>query len=181
MLISFKYFIAYINKVIIVIFYISLSASLICYKDRRFYLYVLSEFMKMQILSFNFLLYTVGGIWRPIEWYSNEAKMLYSTYTIFVLSSLYFLVLTQFMDIVLIVDNVDDFTTNSLMFLTIVAVSCKATVVVVRRNAIINLVQVLLKSPYKFLDTDEMTIQRKFDKFIKYVCIHIIIKSGNDI
>jgi len=126
-------------------------------------------------------MYTVSGIWRPIEWYSNEAKMLYSTYTILVLSSLYFLVLTQFMDIVLIVDNVDDFTTNSLIFLSIVAVCCKATLIVVRRNAIIDLVQILLKEPYKFQNADEMAIQRKFDKFIKYVCIHSIIKPGNDI
>jgi len=121
----------------------------------------------MQTLSLNFLIYTFGGVWRPIEWCSNQAKMLYSTYTVFVLSLLYFYVLTHFMDIVLIVDNVDDFASNSLMFLTIVAVCCKATLVVVRRNAIINLVQILLKHPYKFQDADEMAIQRKFDEFIR--------------
>jgi len=39
--------------------------------------------------------------------------------------------ITQFMDIILVVDNIDDFATNTLMFLTIVAVTCKATVIVV--------------------------------------------------
>jgi len=112
-------------------------------------------------------MYTVAGIWRPIEWCSNDAKVLYSTFTILILFSLYFLMLTQFMDIVLIVDNVDDFTTNSLMLLTIVAVCCKATLVVIRRNAIINIAQILLKKPYKFQDADEMAIQRKFDEFIR--------------
>ncbi|KAH0953415.1 OrE7 [Eciton burchellii] len=121
----------------------------------------------MQILSLNFLMYSFGGVWRPIEWCSSEAKILYSTYTGLVLSSLYFLVLTQFMDIVLIVDNIDDFTSNSLMLLTIFAVCCKATLVMIRRNAIINLVQILLKCPYKFQDADEMAIQRKFDEFIR--------------
>ncbi|KAH0953405.1 OrE6 [Eciton burchellii] len=121
----------------------------------------------MQILSLNFLMYTVAGIWRPIEWCSNDAKVLYSTFTILIIFSLYFLMLTQFMDIVLIVDNVDDFTTNSLMLLTIVAVCCKATLVVIRRNAIINIAQILLKKPYKFQDADEMAIQRKFDEFIR--------------
>jgi hypothetical protein len=111
-------------------------------------------------------MYSFGGVWRPIEWCSSEAKILYSTYTGLVLSSLYFLVLTQFMDIVLI-DNIDDFTSNSLMLLTIVAVCCKATLVMIRRNAIINLVQILLKRPYKFQDADEMAIQRKFDEFIR--------------
>ncbi|KAH0944328.1 hypothetical protein HN011_004198, partial [Eciton burchellii] len=111
-------------------------------------------------------MYTIAGIWRPTEWCSNNAKVLYGIFTILVLSSLYFLVLTQFMDIILIVDNVDDFTTNSLMLLAIVAVCFKATLVVIRRHAIINLAQILLKSPFKFQDSDEMTIQRKFDSFI---------------
>ncbi|KYM75447.1 Putative odorant receptor 71a [Atta colombica] len=121
----------------------------------------------MQMLSLNFFIYTVGGIWRPVEWSSNGAKLLYNVFTFIIISSEYFLVLTQFMDIVLIVDNIDDFATNTLMFLTIVAVCCKATVVVVRRNAIINLVQILLKAPYKPRDEDEVAIQTKFDKFIK--------------
>jgi len=71
------------------------------------------------------------------------------------------------MDIIFIVDNIDDFATNTLMFLTIVAVTCKATIVVVRRNAIINLVQVLLTAPCKPRDDDEVAIQTKFDKFIR--------------
>ncbi|XP_011067878.1 PREDICTED: odorant receptor 22b-like [Acromyrmex echinatior] len=120
----------------------------------------------MQMLSLNFFIYTVGGIWRPVEWSSNGAKLLYNVFTFIIISSEYFLVLTQFMDIVLIVDNIDDFATNTLMFLTIVAVCCKATVIVVRRNAIINLVQILLKAPYKPRDEDEVAIQTKFDKFI---------------
>ncbi|KMQ84089.1 odorant receptor isoform a [Lasius niger] len=71
------------------------------------------------------------------------------------------------MDILLVVDNIDDFATNTLMFLTIVAVTCKATIVVVRRNAIIKLVQTLLTAPCKPRDENEMAIQRKFNKFIR--------------
>lgn len=121
----------------------------------------------IQMFSLNFLMYTIGGVWMPIEWSSNIAKLLYNVFTTIVLVSLYFLMITQFMDIVLVVDNIDDFATNTLMFLTIVAVTCKATIVVVRRNAIINLVQVLLTAPCKPRDEDEMAIQMKFDKFIR--------------
>ncbi|XP_071639465.1 odorant receptor 46a-like isoform X1 [Temnothorax longispinosus] len=121
----------------------------------------------MQILSLHFSMYTVGGIWRPVEWSSDGAKLLYSIFTIIIVSSEYFLMITQFMDIVLVVDNIDDFTANTLMFLTIVAVCCKATVVVVRRNAIINIVQLLLKAPHKPRNEDEVAIQTKFDKFIR--------------
>jgi len=112
-------------------------------------------------------MYTIGGVWMPIEWSSNIAKLLYNVFTTIVLILIYFLMITQFMDIILVVDNIDDFATNTLMFLTVVVVTCKATVVVVRRDAIINLVQVLLTTPCKPRDEDEMTIQTKFDKFIR--------------
>lgn len=123
----------------------------------------------MQILSLNFVLCTITGIWRPIEWCSSGAKMLYNTFTLLVLLSLYFLMFTQFMDIILIVDNIDDFTTNSLMLLTIVAVCCKTTLVIIQRKAIINLVQMLLKDPYKTRNKNELAIQMKLDNFIRYV------------
>ncbi|CAL1679068.1 unnamed protein product [Lasius platythorax] len=125
----------------------------------------------MQKLSLNFLIYTIAGVWRPIEWSSNVAKLLYNAFTFIVLILEYFLMLTQFMDIVLVVDNIDDFATNTLMFLTVVAVTCKATIIVVRRNSIISLVQLLLKAPYKPRDEDEMAIQTKCDKFIKLCSI----------
>lgn len=118
-------------------------------------------------------MYTVGGVWRPEEWSSNIAKLLYNVFTFIILALLYFLMITQFMDIILVVDNIDDFATNVLMFLTIVAVTCKATIVVLRRDAIINLVQVLLTAPCKPRDEDEMAIQKKFDKFIRWVFIAI--------
>ncbi|XP_011067876.1 PREDICTED: odorant receptor Or2-like [Acromyrmex echinatior] len=68
---------------------------------------------------------------------------------------------------IFVVNNVDDFATNTLLFLSIVAVCCKSTVIVVRRNAIINLVQALLKAPYKPRDENEIAIQTKFDRFIR--------------
>lgn len=120
------------------------------------------------MLSLNFLIFTMGGVWRPTEWSSNCAKLLYNVFTVVIIVAVYFLVLTQFMDIVLIVDNVDDFATNSLMCMTIVCVSCKATIAVIRRNEIIDLVQMLLKDPCKPQNEIEMAIQKKFDEFIRW-------------
>jgi len=121
----------------------------------------------MKILALNFLIYTIGGIWQPIEWSSNGAKLLYNIFTFLILFMLYFMLLTQFMDLILIVDNVDDFVSNSLIFVSIVTVSCKATVMIVRRDAIINLVQVLLEKPFKPQNENEMEIQTKFDEYIR--------------
>lgn len=121
----------------------------------------------MQILSLNFFIYTMGGVWRPIEWSSTGAKLLYDAFTVITIVPLYFLMLTQFMDIVLIIDNMDDFVTNSLMFMTIVGVCCKATVAVLRRDEIIDLVQILQRDPCKPRNEAEQTIQGKFDEFIR--------------
>ncbi|XP_025266804.1 odorant receptor 13a [Camponotus floridanus] len=129
----------------------------------------------MQILSLNFLIYTVVGIWRPIDWSSNVAKLLYNAFTFIVLVLEYFLMLTQFMDIVFVVDNIDDFITNTVMFLSIVGVCFKATIVIIRRNSIISLVHILLKAPYKPRDEDEMAIQMKYDKFIKSCSIMYLL------
>ncbi|XP_072762545.1 uncharacterized protein [Anoplolepis gracilipes] len=136
--------------------------------------------INMQLFSLNFLMYTISGIWRPIEWSSNIAKLLYSVFTFTILFLSYFLMLTQFMDILLVVDNIDDFATNTLMFLTIVAVTFKATIVVVRRKAIIKLVETLLTSPCKPQNEDEMAIQRKFDKFIRSCSIkYSLLATGS--
>ncbi|XP_011146335.1 odorant receptor 46a-like isoform X2 [Harpegnathos saltator] len=134
----------------------------------------------MQILRLNFLIYTVGGVWRPIAWSSNTAKFLYNAFTVCTIVPLYFLMLTQLMDIVLIVDNMDDFTTNSLMFMTIVAVCCKATIAVLRRNGIIGLVQMLLTEPCRPRDEEEVAIQTKFNKFIRSWSIrYSLLASGS--
>ncbi|XP_011146336.2 odorant receptor Or2 [Harpegnathos saltator] len=134
----------------------------------------------MQILSLNFLIYSVGGVWRPIEWSSSATKFLYNAFTLVTLVPLYFLVLTQFMDIVLVVDNMDDFATNSLMFMTIVGVCCKATVAVLRRGAIIDLVGMLLTEPCKPRDEAEAAIQARFDEFIRSCSIkYTLLATGS--
>lgn len=123
----------------------------------------------MQILSLNFLLYTVGGIWRPIEWSSTGANFLYNVYTGIVLILEYFYVLTQLLDILLVVDNVDDLVSNTLLFMSVFVLVCKMTLIVIRRSAIINLVKILVEPPCKPQDEDEVAIQMKFDKFIRQV------------
>ncbi|EFN79916.1 Odorant receptor 46a, isoform A [Harpegnathos saltator] len=109
----------------------------------------------------------MGGIWRPVEWTSGCAKLLYNVFSFCTIVPIYFFMLTQFMDLVLVVDNVDDFITNSIMFMTIVAICCKAATVMLRRDVIIGLVQTLSREPCKPQDAVEVAIQTKFDEFIR--------------
>ncbi|KAL0112570.1 hypothetical protein PUN28_012111 [Cardiocondyla obscurior] len=121
----------------------------------------------MQLLTLNFSMYTVGGVWRPMEWSSIGAKLLYSVFSIVIVFSQFFLTITEFLDIIFVVDNIDDFATTTLMFFTMLAVCCKATIVIVRRNEIINMMQLLLKKPNKPQDEIEEAIQTKFEKYIR--------------
>ncbi|EFN79920.1 Odorant receptor 46a, isoform A [Harpegnathos saltator] len=135
----------------------------------------------MQLLSLNFLIYSLSGVWRPISWSSSCAKLLYSAFTVFTVVPLYFLVLTQLMDIVLIVDNIDDFTNNSLMLVSIISVCCKATVVVLRRGAITGLVEMLLTEPCRPRDEDELAIQARFDEFIRSCSIKYLLLAMSSV
>ncbi|XP_018373077.1 PREDICTED: odorant receptor Or2-like [Trachymyrmex cornetzi] len=137
----------------------------------------------MQMFSLNFFMYTICGMWRPIEWTSKVVNFLYNVFNYIVLLLEYFTMLTQFLDFLFVIDNVDDFVANSIWFVSFVDMVCKATVVVIRRNAIISLIQVLLKGPCKPQDEDEIAIQTKFDKFVrlcsmKYLFLGIISLIG---
>ncbi|KAG5329989.1 OR4 protein, partial [Acromyrmex heyeri] len=121
----------------------------------------------MQILSLNFLFYTIGGVWRPIKWSSKCSMCLYSAFTLSTIYLLNFSVLTQLIDIVFVVDNMDDFATNSLMLLSAIAALCKAITAVFRRSEIISLIKTLQEKPFKACNEEEIIIQMKYDCLIR--------------
>jgi len=135
---------------------------------REFFLIV--AIVEMQILSLNFLLFTMSGVWRPIEWTSKCSKYLYGVFTFSTMYLLHFSMLIQLMDIVLVVDNMDDFAATSLMFLSAVSTFCKAATAVTRRSEIINLVKILQEKPCK-PDNEEINIQTKYDALIRYILL----------
>lgn len=112
-------------------------------------------------------------MWRPIEWSSKCSKILYSLLTCLTIYLLTTLTLTQLLDIILVIDNVDDFATNSLMLLSAVSVLFKATAVVTHRDEIINLIETLQKKPCKAYNEEESDIQMKFDRLIRWVCLTV--------
>jgi hypothetical protein len=85
------------------------------------------------------------------------------------------------MNIILVVDNMDDFATTSLMFLTAVGAFCKAVTAIIHRDEIINLIKILQEKPYKPDNDDEINIQMKCDRLIRLVDAtnHITIDNIN--
>jgi len=123
----------------------------------------------MQILSLNFLLYTISGLWRPIEWSSKCSKLLYSVFTFTTIYLLAYFNVTQLLYIIFTIDNLKD-ASSSLFFLSGMSVTFKVITIVIYRSRIINLVEILQKEPCKACDEDETVIQMKFDRIIRLVC-----------
>ncbi|XP_072762243.1 odorant receptor 43a-like isoform X2 [Anoplolepis gracilipes] len=126
----------------------------------------------MQILSFNFFLYTISGLWRPIEWSSKCSRILYNMFTYLIMCLLLIQILAQLLDIIFIVDNMDDFTTNSYIFVSVIGIFFKAATVVTRRNEIINVIETLQKKPCKACTEEESDILMKFDRLIRSYSIN---------
>lgn len=121
----------------------------------------------MQLLSLNFFLCTLGGIWQPAEWSSGCAKLLYNALTFYTIVPLYLFVLTQLIYLVCQVDSMDEFLLNSLSCTTLLAVCTKATIAIIHRGAIIDLVRTLSQEPCKPRDAGETAIRTKLDEFIR--------------
>ncbi|XP_012524485.2 putative odorant receptor 85d [Monomorium pharaonis] len=132
----------------------------------------------MQIFSLNFLFYTIGGIWRPIEWSSKFSMCLYGVFTFCTLYMLNFLMLTQLIDTIFIVDNIDDFATNSSLLLSVIATFCKAITITTRRSEIINLIRMLQEKPCKACNEEEINIQMKYDRLIRSCTINYMVLAS---
>lgn len=120
----------------------------------------------MQILSLNFLLFALSGMWRPIKWSSNHSKLLYSLFTFFSIHSLIFLFLTQFLNIIY-VNNMEDCTMNCFLCLSTISVFFKAVAAITRRDQIINIIRMLEEKPCKACNEEEIDILMKFDYLIR--------------
>ncbi|XP_019699155.1 LOW QUALITY PROTEIN: odorant receptor 46a [Harpegnathos saltator] len=130
----------------------------------------------MRILHLNFLFYTVSGVWRPIEWSSNCSKLLYSLFTVMTIYLLNFAMLTQLMDIILVIDNMDDFATTNILFFS--SALCKAITAVIRRDQIVNLTNILQGEPCKACNEEETAIQTRYDRLIRSCSIGYIVLAS---
>jgi len=126
----------------------------------------------MQILSFNFFLYTITGLWRPIEWSSKCSKSLYNVYTFFTLYLFTYFFLTHFLYVIFVVDNLENLASCCSIFLGTITLFCKAIIIVIRRDRIINLIKILQEEPCKACNEEEINIHIKFDHLIRLVYLN---------
>lgn len=121
----------------------------------------------MEALKFILTILTVAGCWRPFSWTSLIKHTLYNAYTLLVISLMYSFAFTQFMDIVLNVENPDDFTNIVYLMVAIFAACYKIANLWVNHESFAELIQNLTEGTFKPLGPVEIEIRRKFDKMIE--------------
>lgn len=122
----------------------------------------------MQVLEFTLKILTVVGCWPPNTWTSSFCKRtVYNAYTVFVILLLFTFMLPQLMDIVLNVDNTDDFTDTFYIMLAMIISCCKMVGLLINRKSIGILTNILTQKPFIPLEADEIEIRSKFDKTIQ--------------
>ncbi|KAF3054568.1 Odorant receptor 164 [Nylanderia fulva] len=121
----------------------------------------------MRVLDFTFKILMICGCWIPNSWTTPYKRLVYHVYTIFIMLLIHTFMLSQLMDLILTVDNADDFTDNFYMLLAMIVSCCKMFTLLLNRNNIAMLIDILVKKPCKPVQSDEVEIQQKFDKLIQ--------------
>lgn len=121
----------------------------------------------MRILESTFKILIGCGCWLPDSWTSPYKRLIYHTHTVLVLLLIHTFTLSQFMDIILIVDNADDFTDNFYMLLAMIVSCFKMFSLLINRSNIAILTDILMREPCVSVELEEMKIRRKYDKVIE--------------
>ncbi|XP_011640458.2 uncharacterized protein LOC105429287 [Pogonomyrmex barbatus] len=133
---------------------------------------------KMRVLQLTFKILTITGCWRP-QSCSSCMRIVYDTYTIFMIILLYTFLVSQFLDIIWNVNNAEDFAENFYATLASVVSCSKMLSLLVNRDNINTLTNVLIEKPYRPLEMDEMKIRYKFDRliYINTLCYTILVET----
>ncbi|KAL2719608.1 odorant receptor 94a-like [Vespula squamosa] len=126
----------------------------------------------MHTLPLSFGLLTYVGFWRPTKWPSNSLKyLIYNVYTTFMVFLLYTFAFCGFMD-ALIDHDLDNLLEKFSLFISVIGVCIKVTNILINRNSIISVANMLLKEVCIPRDSEELAIKQKFDKNAKTITIY---------
>lgn len=122
---------------------------------------------KMRVMEFPLTTLTIAGCWPPSSWPTFCRRTVYNAYTIIVILLLFTFTMLQFLDIVLNVDNPDDFTETFYVMLAMIIAFCKMLSLLLNRKNIEMFMDALVEKPFKPLKPDEIEIREKFDNLIQ--------------
>ncbi|KAF3430251.1 hypothetical protein E2986_11565 [Frieseomelitta varia] len=120
----------------------------------------------MSVLRPAFNILVVCGCWMPSSCRTSHGKLFYTLHTTFVILLLYSFCVSQLLNVILNVNTADELSDSLYMFIASVLSCCKIFALLINRKAIGVLSRQLEKEPCKPLDTQEITVQKKFDRSI---------------
>lgn len=121
----------------------------------------------MHTLRWTYTLFTLTGLIPPSTWKYLWKRVLYNVYTIVVLLLLFSFETSLILDLVINVDNQDDFSENLYVTLVLFSSCCKAIVLLIYRGNIETLMGVLLEKPFAPVNNEEIEIRTKFEERIE--------------
>lgn len=121
----------------------------------------------MPVLKETCAIVMIAGCLRPLTWTSLFKRTAYNIYRLYVISMLYFFSMAQLMDIIINVENADDFTNNLNMMLTSSAACYKMFIMWLNYEKVAALINCLTKEPFKPLDQGEKEIREEFNQITR--------------
>lgn len=118
----------------------------------------------MHVLEYPLNVLTILGYSRPSSWTSPLNKALYMVYRVFAFLTIHALLITQMLDLVLVVENQDDFSENLYMTGVMIVTCMKMFGLVTMRKNIDTLCKTLDEEPFRPVDAEEAEIRTRFDK-----------------
>ncbi|KAL0116282.1 hypothetical protein PUN28_011244 [Cardiocondyla obscurior] len=129
----------------------------------------------MFILAFTFKLMMVCGCGFLGTCATPYKRLVYQMYSIFVMLLIHTFMLSQLVDLVMVVDNSDDFTDNFYVLLAMIVSCCKMFALLINRSNIEMLIGILANKPFRPVELDEMKIWEKFEKLIQSKTLYYTI------
>nr|XP_034178513.1 uncharacterized protein LOC117603448 [Osmia lignaria] len=118
----------------------------------------------MQLLQRIFQLLAVCGCWQPPSSAPPYKKFFYTVYTVILFTLLNAITFLQCLDLILVVENQDEFSDNVYLTLTMMVSCHKMYSMLAKHKNIAVLIDILNKEPFQPENEKEMEIRKEFDK-----------------
>ncbi|XP_036140052.1 odorant receptor Or1 [Monomorium pharaonis] len=129
----------------------------------------------MQVMQFPLKILTVAGCRPPISWSSLCKRTVYNAYTILMCLLMLTLLLPQLIDIIVNVDNAEDFAETFYVMIALINACNKMISLLLNRKNIEILTKALVEKPFRPLEPDEIDIREKYNNMVRTFSIFYTI------
>ncbi|XP_043526090.1 uncharacterized protein LOC122537170 [Frieseomelitta varia] len=127
--------------------------------------------MTVHTLQCSRIFLSICGCLPPSSWTSSFTKSLYNIYTLFVWLLIFSLASAQILDIIINVENQDQFSDNFYITLVVFVCGCKLSIMLKNRRTILSLIDSLENEPFSTINDEEVEIRSKINKMNERIAI----------